>query len=97
MKCVPGGDNLVKDVQFYELFGGIAHKNHTFSFLFIFKGHGCVKGHGCAKGNGSAKDHGCAKGHCCHSLLYDLSVLTILTKLTFAPAFLMRQCEHDTR
>ena len=28
----PGGDNLVKGVQCYELFGGIALKNHTFSF-----------------------------------------------------------------
>ena len=33
VKWVPGGDNLVKGVQCYELFGGIAHKNHTFSFL----------------------------------------------------------------
>ena len=32
MKWVPCGDNLVKDVQCYELFGGIAPKNHTFSF-----------------------------------------------------------------
>ena len=29
-----GGDNLVKGVQCYELFGGIALKNHTFSFFF---------------------------------------------------------------
>ena len=29
----PGGDNLVKGVQCYELFGGIALKNHTFSFF----------------------------------------------------------------
>ena len=29
---VPGGDNHVKDVQCYELFGGIALKNHAFSF-----------------------------------------------------------------
>ena len=28
---LPGGDNLVKGVQCYELFGGIALKNHTFS------------------------------------------------------------------
>ena len=35
VKWVPGGDNLVKDVQYYELFGGIALKNHAFSF-FIF-------------------------------------------------------------
>ena len=32
MKLVPGGDNLVKDVQCYELFGGIALKIHAFSF-----------------------------------------------------------------
>ena len=32
MKLVPGWDNLVKDVQCYELFGGIALKNHAFSF-----------------------------------------------------------------
>ena len=25
-----GGDNLVKDVQCYELFGGIALQNHAF-------------------------------------------------------------------
>ena len=35
VKWVPGGDNLVKGVQCYELFGGIALRNHTFSF-FIF-------------------------------------------------------------
>ena len=34
VKWVPGGDNLVKGVQCYELFGGIAHKNHAFSFFF---------------------------------------------------------------
>ena len=28
-----GGDNLVKGVQCYELFGGIALKNHAFSFF----------------------------------------------------------------
>ena len=33
MKLVPGGDNLVKDVQCYELFGGIALKNRAFSFF----------------------------------------------------------------
>ena len=33
VKWVPGGDNLVKGVQCYELFGGIALKNHAFSFL----------------------------------------------------------------
>ena len=31
---IPGGDNLVKGVQCYELFGGIALKIHTFSFFF---------------------------------------------------------------
>ena len=35
VKWVSGGDNLVKDVQCYELFGGIAQKNQAFSF-FIF-------------------------------------------------------------
>ena len=35
VKWVPGGDNLVKDVQCYELFGGIALKNHAFSFLIL--------------------------------------------------------------
>ena len=30
------GDNLVKGVQCYELFGGIALKIHTFSFSFHF-------------------------------------------------------------
>ena len=33
VKWVPGGDNLVKGVQCYELFGGIALKIHTFSFF----------------------------------------------------------------
>ena len=33
VKWVPGGDNLMKSVQCYELFGGIALKNHTFSFF----------------------------------------------------------------
>ena len=37
VKRVPGGDNLVKDVQCYELFGGIALKNHAFSFLHLYK------------------------------------------------------------
>ena len=36
VKWVPGGDNLVKGVQCYELFGGIALKNHAFSFFFLF-------------------------------------------------------------
>ena len=35
VKWVPGGDNLVKGVQSYELFGGIALKNHAFSFSFF--------------------------------------------------------------
>ena len=35
MKGVPGGDNLVKDAQCYELFGGIALKNHAFSFISL--------------------------------------------------------------
>ena len=34
LKWVPGGDSLVKGVQCYELLGGIALKNHTFSFFF---------------------------------------------------------------
>ena len=51
VKWVPGGDNLMKDVQCYELFGGIALKNHAFSFHFfiyscilffdVFFGHHC--------------------------------------------------------
>ena len=36
MKRVPGGDNLVKDVQCYELFRGIAFRNHAFSFSFNY-------------------------------------------------------------
>ena len=36
VKWVPGGDNLVKGVQCYELFWGIALKIHTFSFFFSF-------------------------------------------------------------
>ena len=35
MKYVPGGDNLVKGVQGYELFGGIARKNHAFFYMFF--------------------------------------------------------------
>ena len=35
VKWVPGGDNLVKGVQCYELFGGIALKNHAFSFSLV--------------------------------------------------------------
>ena len=38
-KLVPGGDNLVKDVQCYELFGGIALENNAFSFFHFF--HSC--------------------------------------------------------
>ena len=34
VKWVPGGDNLERGVQCYELFGGIAHKNHELFFLF---------------------------------------------------------------
>ena len=30
VKWVPGKDNLVKDVQCYEFYGGIALKNHAF-------------------------------------------------------------------
>ena len=41
MKGVPGGDSLVKDVQCYELFGGIALKNQAFSF-FIFSVNGQI-------------------------------------------------------
>ena len=29
------GDSLVKDVQCYELFGGITLKNHTFIYIFL--------------------------------------------------------------
>ena len=36
VKRVSGGDNLVTDVQCYELFGGIALKNHAFSFHCCF-------------------------------------------------------------
>ena len=35
MLYIPGGDNLVKGVQCYELFGGIALKNHTFSYIVL--------------------------------------------------------------
>ena len=35
VKWVPGWDNLVKDVQWYEPFGGIALKNHTFFSRFF--------------------------------------------------------------
>ena len=37
VKWVPGGDNLVKGVQCYELFGGIALKIHTYSFSWSIK------------------------------------------------------------
>ena len=33
VKLVPGGDNLVKDVQCYELFEGIKLENHAFLFI----------------------------------------------------------------
>ena len=33
VKLVPGGDNLVKVVQCYELFRGIALKNHALYIL----------------------------------------------------------------
>ena len=33
VKLVPGGDNLVKGVQCYELYGGIALRNHAFFIL----------------------------------------------------------------
>ena len=36
VKCVPGRDNLVKGVLCYELFGGIALKNHAFFSSFNF-------------------------------------------------------------
>ena len=36
MKLVSGWDNLVKGVQCYELFGGIALKNHAFFRLIAF-------------------------------------------------------------
>ena len=36
VKWVPGGDNLVKGVQCYELFGGIALKIHIFSFHITY-------------------------------------------------------------
>ena len=32
VKRIPGGDNLVMGVQCYELFGGIALKNHAFYY-----------------------------------------------------------------
>ena len=34
VKWVPGGDNLMKDVQCYELFGGMALKNHPFNLIY---------------------------------------------------------------
>ena len=36
VKLVPGGDNLVMGVKFYELCGEIALYNHAFSFLKCF-------------------------------------------------------------
>ena len=38
VKLVPGGDNLVRGVQCFDLFGGIALKNHAF-FIFYFSKH----------------------------------------------------------
>ena len=35
VKRVPGEDNLVKVVQWYELFGGIALNNHALLILWI--------------------------------------------------------------
>ena len=35
VKCVPGGDNLLKGVHCYELFGGIALKNHAFLIVTL--------------------------------------------------------------
>ena len=35
VKWVPGGDNLVKGVQCYELFGGIALKNHDLLIIYL--------------------------------------------------------------
>ena len=32
---VPGGNNLVMGVQCYELFGGLAIKNHSFYISFM--------------------------------------------------------------
>ena len=36
VKWVPGGDILMKGVQYYELFGGIALKNHACFLLDLF-------------------------------------------------------------
>ena len=38
VKWVAGGDKLVKGVQCYELFAGIALKNHIISFFIIIQG-----------------------------------------------------------
>ena len=35
VKLVPGGENLVKGVQRYELLGGIALKNHACIYIYI--------------------------------------------------------------
>ena len=39
VKLVPGGDNLVKGVQCYEPFGGIALKITLFSLLYFLIAH----------------------------------------------------------
>ena len=36
VRWVPGGDNLVKGVKCYELFGGISLKNHAFFIHYLF-------------------------------------------------------------
>ena len=37
VKLLPGGDNLVKGVQCYELFGGIALKiTHTCIYMYVY-------------------------------------------------------------
>ena len=37
VKLVPAGDNLVKGVQCYEIFGGIALENHAFLCDALFQ------------------------------------------------------------
>ena len=37
VKLVPGADSLVMDVQCYELFGGIAHKNSALLLLLMLQ------------------------------------------------------------
>ena len=41
MKCAPGGDNLVKGVQYYELFRGIALRDHA--LLVLSNSVSCLK------------------------------------------------------